>query len=109
MIAQPIYGGVENNPFTLAYSIYVGLWSISFLESWGRRENELRFLWGTADLKDIETPRSQFEGVLETDFETGRQSLEHKSMRVYYIKMSIANFICFLFVLIIARNASHYN
>jgi hypothetical protein len=99
MIAQPIYGGVENNPFTLAYSIYVGLWSISFLESWGRRESELRFLWGTADLKDIETPRSQFEGVLETDFETGRQSLEHKSMRDYYIKMSVANFICFLFIL----------
>ena len=44
MAAQPMFGGLTNNPLTLAYSIYTGLWSISFIEAWHRRENELRFL-----------------------------------------------------------------
>ena len=44
MVAQPLYGGLRENPLTLAYSIYTGLWSISFIEAWHRRENELRFL-----------------------------------------------------------------
>eukprot|EP01052_Picozoa_sp_SAG31_P046099 SAG31_NODE_8679_length_1407_cov_1.637615_1_plen_202_part_10 len=47
MIFQPIYGGVEKNPLTLAYSVYIGLWSVSFIESWRRAEVEYRFLWGS--------------------------------------------------------------
>ena len=51
---QVYYGSVKDNPLTFSYSIYVGLWSISFLEAWHRRENELRFTWGTQDLSSIE-------------------------------------------------------
>ena len=39
MILQPIFGGVDNNPMTVTYSVYVGLWSITFLSTWCRREN----------------------------------------------------------------------
>ena len=41
MICQPIFGGVDKNPLTLAYSIYVAIWSITFLEAYKRREREL--------------------------------------------------------------------
>jgi hypothetical protein len=99
MCAQPYFGGVEKNPFTLAYSIYVGLWSISFLEAWARRENELQFLWGTAELKSIEEPRPEFDGVMETNFETGRQVLEHKSVVTYYLKMTVSTAVCVIFIL----------
>ena len=76
MAAQVFYGGgVSNNPLTFSYSIYVGLWSISFLEAWHRRENELRFVWGTEHLSTIETPRPEFVGVTKANLETGRSYL----------------------------------
>jgi hypothetical protein len=76
-MAAQIYfgGGVSNNPLTMTYSIYVGLWSISFLEAWHRRENELRFLWGTEYLSTIEQPRPDFVGVTKSNPETGRSYL----------------------------------
>ena len=100
MMAQPFYGGVEKNPFTLAYSIYVGLWSISFLETWTRRENELRFLWGTASLSTIEQPRPPFIGVLETHIETGRQMMVQKSSVKYSLKMGASYLVCFCFIIL---------
>ena len=59
----------------MTYSIYVGLWSISFLEAWHRRENELRFLWGTEHLSTIEQPRPDFVGITKANPETGRSYL----------------------------------
>jgi hypothetical protein len=77
-MAAQIYfgGGVSNNPLTMTYSIYVGLWSISFLEAWHRRENELRFLWGTEHLSTIEQPRAEFVGITKTNPETGRSYVD---------------------------------
>ena len=72
MILQPIFGGVDNNPMTVTYSVYVGLWSITFLSTWGRRENELRFLWGTAGLSTKEDPRLEFSGEVVYNPDTGR-------------------------------------
>jgi hypothetical protein len=72
MILQPIYGGVDKNPGTLAYSVYVGVWSISFLSAWARRENELNFLWGTEGLSLKEEPRLQFVGEIIYNSDTGR-------------------------------------
>eukprot|EP01052_Picozoa_sp_SAG31_P047257 SAG31_NODE_9382_length_1287_cov_1.261785_1_plen_178_part_01 len=34
IIVQPFCGGVDKNPLTLAYSIFVALWSVVFLEAW---------------------------------------------------------------------------
>ena len=42
-VSQLMNGGIDSNPLTLPYSIYAGIWSISFLETWKRRENELKF------------------------------------------------------------------
>ena len=77
----------------------MGLWSISFLEAWGRRENELRFLWGTEQLSLIEEPRQQFNGVLESNPETGRTTVEQSSAAAYYIKQTVANLLCIAFIL----------
>lgn len=38
-------GGVDANIFTLPYTIFLAMWSIGFLSTWTKRENELRFLW----------------------------------------------------------------
>ena len=55
-------GGIDENPTTLAYSIYLALWSVTFLNSWSRRENELKFLWGSEGYETVEKPRPQFKG-----------------------------------------------
>ena len=37
----------DENGLGLYYSIFFAMWSISFLSSWKRSENEYKFLWGT--------------------------------------------------------------
>jgi hypothetical protein len=86
MILQPIFGGVDNNPGTLAYSVYVGLWSITFLSAWARRENELRFLWGTKELSSQEEVRLQFVGEIVYNADTGRTHKEPTSQAVQLAK-----------------------
>ena len=51
---QPYFGGVDKNPLTLMYSVYVGMWSVTFLEGWKRKEVEYRFLWGSEHVDDDE-------------------------------------------------------
>ena len=41
-----LLGGVDKNPLTVVYSVFLALWSTLFLESWSRLENELKFQWG---------------------------------------------------------------
>jgi hypothetical protein len=70
--------GPDDNPLTLIYSIYCGVWSILFLQAWNRRETELRFLWGLDRLRndDDETRREFINGpnaMLEVNPDTGRQ------------------------------------
>jgi hypothetical protein len=91
--------GVSHNPFTIYYSIYVGIWSTLFIESWNRTENELRFLWGTESLSQIEEPRPSFIGELHTNPETGKQVLEVKSPATQAMKLVATSFICMLFIL----------
>ena len=38
--------GVEGNPLSVFYSVFVALWSLYFLIKWERRQCELQFLWG---------------------------------------------------------------
>ena len=62
------YGGVDENPLTMVYSVYLGLWSISFLNWWTRRENELRFLWGnekTDTASMVSSPRSASQNMAD--------------------------------------------
>lgn len=37
-------------------------WSMSFLSSWVRKENEYKFLWGSEGHEEHERPRPQFSG-----------------------------------------------
>ena len=99
-MAAQIYfgGGVSNNPLTMTYSIYVGLWSISFLEAWHRRENELRFLWGTEHLSTIELPRPDFVGVTKANPETGRSYLAVADPWTAALKQVISAVVILLFV-----------
>jgi hypothetical protein len=99
MVCQPIFGGINSNPLTLAYSVYTGLWSVSFIEAWKKREAEHRFCWGTENLQDIEEPRAKFVGQILINPETGNQSLLHKSTTMYYIKQLVGWMIVMLFII----------
>jgi hypothetical protein len=99
MGTQYHYGGINKNPLTLAYSVYVGLWSVSFISAWNRSENVLRFVWGTGNLKSIEQPRIQFRGTIQVNLETGRQSIVHTSVGVYYGKQFASFLATLLFIM----------
>ena len=66
------------NDFTMFYSVSVAVWSVMFLQQWHRRENELRFLWGTEGLADNQTPRMEFKGKLDVNKVTGRETIIEK-------------------------------
>eukprot|EP01051_Picozoa_sp_SAG22_P009631 SAG22_NODE_815_length_7037_cov_6.192130_4_plen_234_part_00 len=97
LASQLVGSGITDNPLTLAYSVYTGLWSISFIEAWRRRENELRFLWGTEELSRIEQPRPDFKGQLVISGETGSQQLEQISIAAYYTKQFVSIIVCVIF------------
>ena len=116
MLYQPIAGaeypecdffgcGVAYNPLTIYYSVYVGIWSTLFIETWHRRENELRFLWGTEKLSQIEQPRPSFEGELDTNPETGRQLLVVKSQSAQYVKIFASTMASICFILFTVASA----
>ena len=92
-IAQ--YGSVDKNPLTLGYSVYVGVWSVSFLESWKRKEVEYRFLWGSEHVSDEEGLRPQFVGTLIVT-ETGREKTIYSSMFERYLLLWISAAVCAL-------------
>jgi hypothetical protein len=97
--------GVAYNPLTIYYSVYVGIWSTLFIETWHRRENELRFLWGTEKLSQIEQPRPSFDGELDTNPETGRQLLVVKSQSAQYMKIFASTMASIMFILFTVASA----
>jgi len=94
-IAQIVqFGSVDKNPLTLAYSVYVGVWSVSFLETWKRKEVEFRFLWGSEQVDDEEGMRPQFIGKLIVT-EAGREKVIYSSMAQRYLKLGLSAAVCF--------------
>ena len=90
------------------YSVYLGLWSITFLNWWTRRENELRFLWGNEQHQATAAqaePRHQFKGVLEINPDTGRQMLVARSEFGQSLKRLIGFFAVF-FMMIVTISAA---
>ena len=78
MVAQYHYGSVERNPLTSGYSVYVGMWSVIFVESWKRKEIEFGFLWGSETLTGNDAVRPQFKGkTVVTDY--GRERYVYSS------------------------------
>ncbi len=95
-IAQIVqYGSVDKNPLTLAYSVYVGVWSVSFLESWKRKEVEFRFLWGSEQVSDEEGLRPQFVGKLIVT-EAGREKTVYFSIWQRWLRLMFSTLICFV-------------
>jgi hypothetical protein len=100
--------GIDGNPFVLAYSIFLSLWSTMFVEAWTNRENELRFLWGSAGFEAQEQPRPQFRGVIREDPVTKVKMLVHESDGKRYMKTSVSQTIilgCIMLVIFGAYGA----
>ena len=55
--------GVEGNPLTSVYSLFVAMWAIWLLAVWEQKENELKFMWGMEDFEETEEPRKEFKEV----------------------------------------------
>ena len=55
-----VQNGIENNSLAFYFSVFLAFWSLHFLTSWRRRQNELAFLWGTETHDVFEHARPQF-------------------------------------------------
>ena len=95
MAVQPYYGGVDKNPFTLAYSVYVGVWSVSFIEGWKRKEAEFRFLWGSQVADGEEDLNADFVGKLIVT-ESGRENIVYTSKAMRYLLLATSAAVCFV-------------
>eukprot|EP01047_Picozoa_sp_COSAG01_P039957 COSAG01_NODE_3331_length_6243_cov_5.546061_3_plen_338_part_00 len=80
-------GGIDQNPLTVMYSIFLALWSTLFLESWQRTENTLKFQWGSEGFELSEKPRPQFAGKFERHPLTGVENLVHASVPKRVLKL----------------------
>jgi hypothetical protein len=78
----------DENPLVAPYSIYLCIWTATFLSLWTRRENELKFLWGSEHYEDEQETRRQFVGVMEINKVTKKVKLKHKSAAQYGCKLS---------------------
>ena len=93
MVTQFTVDTVDDNPFTIPYSVFFAAWSIVFLSSWKRRENELKFLWGTEGFEARERPRSEFKGRHVVNPETNRDEIVYTQP----VKRAIVNVMSLLF------------
>ena len=59
-----VQDGVEGNPLSLAYAIYISFWAVGMGASWNKRQAELMFLWGTDRFEELEPPRKGFRMVI---------------------------------------------
>lgn len=84
------HGGVDDNPFTVPYTIFFAAWSIVFLGAWKRRENECVFLWGSEGFEASERPRAQFVGAHVVNPETNRDEIIYTKPFLRSIKLSIS-------------------
>lgn len=105
MSKQVLYhDGPDDNPLTLVYSIYVGAWSILFLQAWNRRETELRFLWGLDRLQFIDEARREFKhgtnSALQINPDTGRQQYVVKS-QITQLLHKVVSAVCVAFMMVV--------
>ena len=95
----------DTNPLTIFYSFFFACWSVAFLASWERRENELHFLWGTENLSVSQQPRPQYKGLLRVNFTTSREVLVDKSPVSQLAKQACSWLVISLFMLLTATGA----
>ena len=91
---------VDENPFTIYYSVFFSVWSITFLSAWKQRENENAFLWGAEGYTMYESPRPQFKGKHIINPITGRETVEYDAPCRRYTRLIISQTISFGFLLL---------
>ena len=89
----------NQSKYTIVYTLYMSGWTVHFLERWGRKENELRFLWGNEAMTVVQKPRPQFKGVLRINFITNSEKLVADSAGVQFAKRVGSWFLILLVVL----------
>ena len=91
-----LYGSVtartidpDKNDLTLLYSVFVAVWSVMFLQRWARRENELRFLWGTEAFAEDQEPRHNFVGKIVVTGFPPKETLVESSRLNTFLRKSV--------------------
>lgn len=95
LVGDTEVNGVDGNPLTLVYSIFMSIWSVVFLSVWRRKEAEHSFLWGSEGFEDSEPARPEFKGKLVVNPETGREDLVINNYPLLVLKK------CFSYVVIL--------
>jgi hypothetical protein len=104
---------VDNNVLVIPYSVWLSLWSATLNITWLRRENELKLLWGSENVWNLQSGvrqvRSQFEGRLMVDDTTHQEWMTYTSScaRATRLLLSTAvSFTCVVGVMIAAFSAT---
>ena len=97
MVAQ-LMTSIDSNPSTIPYSIFFAAWSIVFLGHWQRRENELKFLWGSEGFEIKEPARPNFVGAHVVNPETNRDEMVYDHLVQRYIRLGVSVAVSFVFI-----------
>ena len=95
----------DENPLVAPYSIYLCLWTATFLSLWTRRENELKFLWGSEHFEEEQESRRQFRGVMDINPVTKKVKLKHESAWTYNGKLGCSYTLSLLLICIVITGA----
>jgi hypothetical protein len=95
----------DSNLLVAPYSIYLCIWTATFLSLWTRRENELKFLWGSEHFENEEETRRQFVGVMEINPVTKKVKLKQASSGRYMGKLSCSYMVSLLMICIVITGA----
>lgn len=95
----------DENILVAPYSIYLCIWTATFLSLWTRRENELKFLWGSEEFEEQEETRRQFAGVMEVNPITKKVKVKHVSTARYAGKLSCSYTMSILLICIVITGA----
>lgn len=97
MIAQ-VLTSIDGNPSTIPYSIFFAAWSIVFLGHWQRRENELKFLWGSEGFEVKEPARATFVGAHVVNAETNRDEMVYDHLVSRYLRLAVSAAVSCMFI-----------
>jgi len=89
----------NNNWLMVPYSIFLCLWSAQFNSAWTRRENELKFLWGSELVEDEEPVRADFKGVLVIDPVTQDEEIQYYSSAARFTRIILSTCVSVAIVL----------
>eukprot|EP01135_Chromosphaera_perkinsii_P003221 Nk52_evm28s238 gene=Nk52_evmTU28s238 len=56
---------IFDNDFTIAFSVFMAVWSIMFIASWKRYNSELAFYWDVQGMEKVDVDRVQYYGTVE--------------------------------------------